>query len=150
MGRPPKELNVGTDGERTDRTLKLDEVGNPGPIEKVSETEFAETAELEAFMNEMVLIIVHPTTEDGANEIITPNVNGVNQGIIRGKPIRVKRKYVEALARGRTTAYKQSEPDPRDPSNIKMEERTACTYPFSVLEDSEMGKAWLKAIEAQP
>ena len=63
----------------------------------------------------------------------------------------VKRKYVEALARGRTTKYEQKTMDPSRPENIQMAEKTALTYPFSVLHDpNPKGRAWLKAILAQP
>lgn len=151
MGRPPKQTDA-HDGELgKGRELDLDEIGDPGPIEKASDTNFVEEAELEAFMNEKVTIVVSTSSEDGALDVIIPTVNGINQPIIRGKEIRVKRKYVEALARGRTTRYEQRVMDPSRPENIQMIERTSLTYPFSVTHDpNPKGRAWLQAILQQP
>lgn len=149
MSRKETEAHDGELGKG--RTLGLGEVGNPGPIEKTSESNFVEEKKLAAFMNEVLTIMVAPSTEDGSLEIITPQVNGMNQPIIRGRETNVKRKYVEALARGRTTKYEQKIMDPNRPENIHMAEKTALTYPFSVLHDpNPKGRAWLKAILAQP
>lgn len=76
----------------------LDEIGDTQIIEPVSDGDFVEMAELEKFMNDMLLIQVHPSGEEGELEVILPNVNGLNQPIIRGKEQRVRRKYVEACA----------------------------------------------------
>ena len=133
-----------------DRAGTLDEMGKE-PIEKVSETDLVDTAELEAFMNEKVLIEVHPTTEDGSLEVILPSVNGVNQPIIRGVAQLVKRKFVEGLARTRTTKYVQQVKDPSKPQNIDMVERTVLSYPFAVMkDDNSKGYDWLKNILKQP
>lgn len=127
----------------------IGEIGKE-PIEKVRENDIG-AQRLEAFMNEPVKIMVHPSTEEGSLEIITPSVNGVNQPIIRGQEITIKRKFVEALARNRTTRYIQQTPDPTKPENIQMKEITAVSCPFSVLEDKNPdGYEWLKNIQEQP
>lgn len=151
MGRPPKDYDATDDTLTQKRPLGLSEIGDPGPIERVSESDFIEVAKTEKFMNDILTIIVHESVEDGSLEIITPSVNGVNQPIIRGIESNVKRKYVETLARSRMTKYVQKTPDPSRPDNIQMVERTSLTYPFSVLHDPHPnGRAWLKAILAQP
>lgn len=134
------------------KTLNLNEVGDPGPIEKVAETEFHKKAiELEAFMNEYITVVVHSDTNDNAVEMPLVTVGQLNQGFIRGQNQKVKRKYVEALARGRITKYTQKTPDPMRPENIQMEERTALVYPFTVVDDpNPIGREWLENILAQP
>ena len=106
------------------------------------------SAELEKFMNEDVGIYMHPAREKGELPVVTPNVNGINQPIIRGAKAFIKRKYVEALARCTTTAYEQQVPDPSRPEAIQMIDKTVPSYPFDVIEDSREGKRWLQAIYA--
>jgi len=133
------------------KAMSLGEIGDPGPIEKVAEINFIKTAQLEAFMNEVLTILVHPSSEEGALDIAPPQVNGLNQPIIRGVESKVKRKYVEALARCRVTKYEQRVQDPSRPENIQMCERTVLSYPFAVLHDpSPRGRSWLEAIVSQP
>lgn len=132
------------------RSLTLDEVGEPGPIEKVSETEFIETAKLEAFMQEELKVVVAVDGTPGALPVVVITVNGKNQPIIRGRAQLIRRKYVEAMARSRITNYEQEVPDPRKPENIQMIDKTAMTYPFTVAGDSDIGVEWLNAILAQP
>jgi len=147
---PKKQTDAHEVGQKN--AFSILEAGDPGPVEKVSETNFVDQAELAAFMQEPVTIVVAPSTEGGALEVITPNVNGINQPIVRGKTTTLKRKYVEALARCRTIVYDQQVQDPTRPENIQMVERGAMTYPFSVIADpaGEKGAAWLKAILEQP
>jgi len=131
------------------KSIPLSEIGETEPIEKVAEDNFVKAAELEAFMNDSLTIVVHPTTEDGSLDVLTPTVNGLNQPIIRGVQSKIKRKYIEALARCRTTKYVQQVMDPSRPENIQMTERTAITYPFSVIHDpSPVGRQWLESILA--
>jgi hypothetical protein len=117
-------------------------------IEPVSaNADLRKIAAEEAFMNEMVKIRVHEDASEGALSIITPNVNGVNQPVVRGHPVWVKRKYVESLARSISTGYRQETPDPRNPDQINMVPKTVPSYPFEVLEDKNpKGRAWLEAI----
>ena len=146
----PKHTDATEVGKR--EPLPMSEIGDPGPVEKVAETAFTKSEiELDAFMNEVLTVIVHPDASDNAVENPCPSVNGVNQPFIRGREQRVRRKYVEALARGRVTKYQQKTVNPMQPENIQMEERTALVYPFSVLDDpNPKGREWLKSILAQP
>jgi hypothetical protein len=135
------------------KVMSMSEIGSPDPIQGVDVDGLVsqDALALEAFMNEYVTIVVHQTDKDGENEVIAPNVNGTNQPMIRGVPITVRRKYVEALARCRTTKYVQQTPDPREPANIQMVEKTVLSYPFSLQEDQNpRGREWLQRILAQP
>ncbi len=130
--------------------MEIGSIGETQPIERVAENDFSEVAKLERFMHEELTVIVHPDQMEGSLDIITIPVNGTNQNIIRGREQRVKRKYIEALARTRTTVYDQRVQNPAEPANIQMVPRTTLTYPFSVLADpSANGREWLQAILAE-
>jgi hypothetical protein len=150
MAKKHMEAHDGKLGK--EEPLKMDEIGNPGSIEKVAETDFDDKeAELEAFMNEMVTVVVQQDASKNAVQIPLITVNRLNQGFIRGQKVKCRRKYVEALARSRVTDYEQVRPDPNNPDNIKMQPITALAYPFVVVEDKNpKGQAWLDAILAQP
>lgn len=131
-----------------EKRIPLDEIGKHNAIDLEEENVDVKS---EAFANELLLIEVHPSGDDGALDIVTPSVNAINQPIVRGVPTLVKRKYVEALARSRTTKYTQELGDSRDPSSLRMVEKTVLSYPFVVHKDpsGDRGKQWLKNILAQ-
>jgi len=105
----------------------------------------------EAFMNEMVTVMVHSTTDENQAPHVIVNVNGTNQPIIRGYPTQVKRKYVEVLARMKETRYTQRTPNPSAPDQIEMVARHGLAYPFDLIEDSNpKGRAWLNNVLAEP
>ena len=149
MARPRnEELYVG--GEKTGEAISQQSLGEHKAIGPVTDEQAAKTAiEKEAFMNEPVRIIVAETGEEGSLQVITPCVNGVNQPIVRGQETVVKRKFVEALARCRTTKYQQRH-NPIERDKIENVPITVQTYPFSVLEDrNPKGRAWLQGIVAE-
>jgi len=116
--------------------------------------------ELEAFMNEVVTIVIAETTDDNATPKVEVAVNGRRLFIPRGVPTNVghdefgrqfplKRMYVERLARARKTTYRQ-DLDPRLGEGVnKLQRHSALDYPFSVLEDTEKGREWLKRVLAE-
>ena len=119
-------------------------------IESIVTKEFDREVFEEAFMNEMVTVMVADTTDENVNPMPTPSVNGVMQPIMRGVPTRVKRKYLEVLARCKETKFSQRTANPMEPDRIEMVPRTAFTYPFQVIEDQNpKGGAWLKAVMAE-
>jgi len=133
------------------RSMTLPEVGQGKGVEKVEEFDPAKAIAIEAFMNELVTILVYPDGQPGALDVITINCNGVNQSIIRGREQEVKRKYVEILARSRVVNYIQEVLDPQRPESIQMKPIAALTYPFAVRRDNNpYGAAWLEAILKQP
>ena len=149
MGRPPRNTEAFDVGQND--PLTLSEIGDPPPIEKVSESDFSSAAKLSAFMNEILTVVVADDAGENSIEVPCVNVNGLNQAFIRGQVQKVKRKYVEQLARTRVTKYEQKTPDPSKPENIQMVEKTALKYPFTVMFDpSPNGREWLQAILKQP
>ena len=116
-------------------------------VDGFTDRQYQTLMEDEAFMNEIVMIRIHTTTDDNAPKMAMPQVNGVNQPIFRGVPTPVRRKYVEALARAKETKYSQSVPNPAEPDKINMVPTTSLAFPFEVIEDrNPRGRPWLERI----
>ena len=144
---PKKHTDVVTDNITQGKPMDLSEVGQDGAVDQISEAHFGlDQIELEAFMNEILTINVHGGAK-GELKVVTPNVNGLNQPIIRGVNSKVKRKYVEVLARTRTETFTQRQAKPDDRSSLQMVPESMITYPFSVIHDpNDKGRAWLEGI----
>lgn len=121
-------------------------------IETVSENvDFRTLASNEAFMNEIVTVLVHSSTNENEPPHIIVNCNGTNQPIVRGIPTKLRRKYVEILARMKETRYNQITPNPAAPDVTHMHARHGLVYPFELLEDvNPRGRAWLTNVLAEP
>lgn len=129
------------------------EISDDEPVvETVAEsTDFSKLAASEAFMNEFVTVMIHSTTDENQAPHVIVNCNGMNQPIIRGVPTKVKRKYVEILARMKETKYSQVTRNPSAPDQIDMIARHGLAYPFDLLEDDNpKGRAWLQNVLAEP
>lgn len=107
-------------------------------------------ADTEKFMNEIVTVVVHDTTDKNAVPIVSVSVNGRTQNFIRGQAQRCRRVYVERLARAKETSYTQSlDPGLLDGVN-KMHPHAALSYPFSVIDDANpKGQDWLRKVLAE-
>lgn len=143
-----KEINVHKDTIGSSKAISSHEIGkDTRGIEPVSANDFIDQAELEDFMNDLIEIYVHPSPNKEDNPVIVPNVNGINQPIIRGQVCKIKRKYVEALARNRHTRYEQKIPDPNKPHQYLMDPDVVVKDPFTVRHDPHpKGPEWLQAI----
>ena len=121
-------------------------------IEPVSQAhDFKEIAAEESFMNEMLTIVVAASNNENDAPQVVVNCNGTNQVLIRGVPTKVRRKYVEILARAVELRYRQETRNPTQPDQISMTQSRALTYPFQVLEDpNRKGPAWLLHILNEP
>lgn len=121
-------------------------------VETVSESkDFSQLAADESFMNEHVTVLVHSTTDENQAPHIVLNCNGVNQPVVRGVPTKVRRKYIEILARMKETKYRQHTPNASEPDRTEMIARSALAYPFDLIEDANpRGRAWLQNVLAEP
>ena len=121
-------------------------------IETVAESrDFSQLAADEGFMNELVEVMVHSTTDENQAPHVIVNCNGTNQPIIRGVPTKVRRKYVEILARMKETKYSQVTRNPAAPDQIDMVARHGLAYPFELMSDpNPRGRAWLQNVLAEP
>lgn len=105
----------------------------------------------EAFMNEMVTVLVHSTTDENQAPHLIVNCNGINMPIMRGVPTIMKRKYLEILARMKETKYTQVTPNPAAPDVSELRARHGLAYPFEVQHDANpRGREWLAHILAEP
>jgi len=127
----------------------LDDTPTIDPVSQVAD--LRELAASEAFMNEMVEVMVHSSTDENQAPHVILNCNGTNQPIQRGVPTRVRRKYVEILARMKETKYSQVTRNPAAPDQIDMIARHGLAYPFEMLSDENpRGRAWLQNVLAEP
>jgi len=109
-----------------------------------------EKYEVEMFMNEMVLIRVHDTTDETQVQIPEAINNGRRQFYVRGQMQWVRRYSLEPLARAKKTTYSQRKiRDENDVEKYINIPHTALMYPFEVLKDTDRGKAWLRHILAE-
>ena len=108
-----------------------------------------EDADLEAFMNEPVMVTVMSGGKDNEAPYVPVAVNGVTQMFKRDTPIVVKRKYVERLARAKETGYDQTVDDRLGERMNTLHNRHSLRYPFQVIrDDNRRGAAWLRSILA--
>lgn len=127
------------------KNLKLTLVA--APIVPVGEREFKSTAEMEAFMNEEVVIRIHPTGDKNAVPVVPVGCNGEMVWLPRGRAISIPRRFVENLARYETSYTTERARDPN--SDEGMVQRTAANqpYPFTIIRDNHpKGRAWLERL----
>jgi len=127
----------------------LEDLGG-GEIESVLNYEKLAIEE-EAFMNERVVVYVHPSANDNDPTHFILNVNGRNQPVFRGNETPMRRMYLEVLARMKESKFSQRTYDQTNPeASNALQERTAVVYPFEVREDpNPKGRAWLRAIQME-
>jgi len=100
----------------------------------------------EAFMEELVTIMIQRSALPHEPKIVVVDVNGINQPIVRGVHTKIKRKYLEVLARAYDTDFKQVA-NPFDPSKINEVITKVFAYPFTVIYDpNPNGQVWLESI----
>lgn len=113
-------------------------------------------AEALKFLEEIVTINIAESTDANAPSMVFVSVNGEGAGLNgipwlpRGVSLKVKRKFVERLARAKRTSYGSKERINADGEReVYYPSRTALEYPFVVEQDTEKGRAWLRGILAE-
>ena len=101
-----------------------------------------------AFMEEIVEVQVHESTDANAEPIVDVYCNGMPQRFIRGERQRVKRKYVEILANARQTSIKTKVHQDSENVYNRIDKHTALRYPFSMQDSNPMGQEWLRKLLA--
>jgi hypothetical protein len=132
-------------GEIVDEGQSIESVAN-------NEKDLKQMISEEAFAHEFVVVEIQSTGDENAapNGVLT--VNGRFQPWTRDVPIRMRRMFVEVLARCKETKFRPQDPDHSNPERTNTPiGRTAFAIPFSVIEDDNpKGRAWLAAIKAEP
>jgi hypothetical protein len=118
-------------------------------LEDVNSPEFKAKADQMAFMNEMVTIHVHETSERDADQSFMVSVNGRSVVLQRGNQYTVPRFILEVLSRARPVHYTNQEYIGDDGvRRVRYPSRAGLRYPFSVVTDSDRGKAYTKRLLA--
>ena len=118
---------------------------NESQIETVDSPTWKDKAAALAFENEMVTVNVHETTAPNTHPIVEIWVDGRIQRFERGRNQTVKRKYVYGLCRAKKTSFSQEKiKDANGDDTYRYPSRTALIYPFTLVEDTQKGREWLK------
>ena len=148
------EMPVGQQGAGRLVMAPLDEVliRQAPEIEAISESSLTmdELGDI-MFMEELVKIRVEPLQEKNPRKLIDLYVNGVPEWVPVGRPWVMRRKYVEVLARSKPISVQTKHEQPEeslDPRN-EIVRSTSAQFPFSVLQDTPKGVAWLNKIMAE-
>ncbi len=114
--------------------------------------EFRRLIEEENLTEEIVEVVVQkaPSSEKNPLTVVTPNVNGVNQPIVRGYPTKVKLKYVLALAQSKEMSMTQEEDRSGGETMFRSVFNTVQSWPFEVRRCSEKARALIEHTLAQP
>lgn len=139
-----------------DRSLELPATGPVGDIEHDIEPvsdgpQWKDKAAQLAFMNEELEINIMQTGAVNEEPVVQLGNNGRNQFVIRGQWQKVKRKYVEVLARSKRERVRTEEyTDGNGDNATKIVINAGLKYPFSVRNDpNPKGKAWLEKVLAE-
>ena len=130
------------------------EFNDSGVLEKPFTTEvenpaFKKHADDLAFMAEPVMIMIHETSERDAENIFMVSVNGDQHRLERGKQYTLPRAHVAVLAAARPVHYENQEyVDTDGTRKVRWPSRRGLRYPFSVVQDSDRGRAWLRTVLA--
>lgn len=123
----------------------------PDLVEPADRVVNKDWADMMAFNEEVIEVMVHESTDKNAEAIVEVFNNGIPQRFIRGQKQMVKRKFVEVLAKAKPTNYTQRAESDRDfTEGGAFVPHTAIRYPFSVTNDpNPRGADWLRSILQQ-
>ena len=129
------------------KTLRL----GMAALEVASEADVRTTAEIEAFMQEELVIVLHKSTDKNAPPKVPVGVNGETAWLPRDTKIRLPRKFVERLARSQEATFRTDDnPDPRMDEGKVIRRTNGQVFPFQVLHDpSPRGPSWLAMVTRQ-
>lgn len=113
-----------------------------------SEREFTDQAEYLKFMEDPVVITIHTVNDPNAPPVIRVGVNGEGYWLPRGQRIKLRRKFVERLARSQPRRIEtKMSPDQSREDAHDIKTRTGLDYPFEVNYDpSPLGPQWLRRV----
>lgn len=145
-----KQIDAGAEYLGPEDMRTLGEIGGHGGIDVVDKPLPIGSLEMEAFMNEMVTIVVNPSQDPEDPKLVQVGVNGVNQFIPRGEPVQVRRKYIEVLARAKRTDFAQTLDERLGERMNHLHPMHSLRFPFSVVRDANpYGGDWLIGVLAE-
>lgn len=149
----PMEQKIGQDHPRVMKsTGPASESLEPALIQVVDRPVDPEKIAMLAFMEELVEVHIHTTSDKEADQVFEIFNNGQREVFKRGEVKTVKRKFVNELAMRKVTTYAQVEKlDESGTRTYVNVPSTALRYPFSVVRDDHpRGADWLKYALAAP
>ena len=139
----PRTLSsVGDAREALDPPM-IDIVDGPDAMGKVEELKF---------MEDILLVRVHPTGNQNDDPVPCVTVNGVRQFFVRGRDQEVRRKFVGAMALAKQTTFTQQlMTDAKGVQSYEHYPHSAPLIQFSVLHDPAgvKGSDWLRKLLRQ-
>lgn len=147
----PDETQVGQDKQITlDNSMSIDDIRDEiAQVETVG-ADFHDHAANLAFMDEIVEVMVFPSSDKYAEQVVDVYNNGTPQRFIRGKWQNVKRKFVEVLARAKP--FNVTTPETTDANGnrtTRIDTYTGLRYPFEMRDRNPRGASWLQGILAE-
>lgn len=121
-------------------------------VEVITDREFADQNEYAKFMQDMIVVELHTSTDRNAPTHAYVGVNGEQVWLPRGQKINIPRYFIERLARSRPQNYRTTaNPDPSADQAMLTQRQTGMDYPFSVLRDPQpaKGRAWLERVSRE-
>jgi hypothetical protein len=151
----PMEQTVGQDTPRamssTGDARKSLEPALIEPVDRPLSGLDAEKLAMMKFMEDMVTVHIHSTTNKEDEKVFEFFNNGRREVFRRNEQKTVKRYFVDMLARAKTTTYSQDTiTDHQGVKQIVYQPSTGLRYPFSVVNDPHpRGREWLTSVLAE-
>lgn len=150
----PKSIISTDDLEMADRVADLSEYGHLQfeDLEVVSEKNGLTAAEDAAFMEEPVIIVLELSGDPNAATFEAAHHNGVTQYLERGRPQKVKRKFLYSLLVARKVGVACNfgrKPDGTEFNRVVATPKT--THQVRLLEDKnpKAGMAWVQKVSRE-
>lgn len=120
-------------------------------IEVITDREFNNSVEYEQFMQDHMVVRIHPTSDVRAAPAVFVGVNGDSRWLPRDRPVKLQRKFVEVLARSKEMHLRTEETqDPNSDDRNVIRRHTNSPYGFEVMWDKHpKGRAWLSRVMAE-
>lgn len=143
---PEKTVQFTQDGEKK-------EIGSDIEIQSIHGLD--DKAKKLAFLEQEVTVELSEGTDIDAEKFVFLSINGVGPGpnglqwVPRGVPVKMKRKFLEVLAKARQVKYKNHEQTNNEGVQESFQKaRSADIYPFTIIEDTREGIEWLRNLRA--
>ena len=133
-------------GQMADVLTPKGEVHISGSVDGVGEMPKDSYLDELRFMEEMVEIFVHESTDQNADNPVPLGNNGIYVFVDRGVPTKLKRKFVDAMIVKSTRITTPEYINGAGERAFKINQTSALKYPFSMISDPspKRGTAWLR------